>query len=274
MIDRFDRWQHHRAELNGSNSWDTEWMEGQRESVEGGESRRESEKKRQKTSRRGTVERSLLSIGRRKRGERMMQDRRAAPVSKVFTILAKNKVQKAKVQRAPSLGVTGNKKQNHRPRIPQPSMGVRHSQGEERTLFETALEGSFSGPSSSHLWLRRLTLASATYGNCLSRSLSLSHDLFFCRTSAPITGEYDGSFFARKRLPSSSVTRHPTGIAILSFSLLSPPLSALPVRYGRETPEGNHGVSLTIWCPLFYSGTGAWKLLETPSSKLELGWSG
>lgn len=180
MIDRFDRWQHHRAELNGSNSWDTEWMEGQRESVEGRESRRESEKKRQKTSQRGTVERSLLSIGRRKRGERMTQDRRAAPVSKVFTILAKNKVQKAKVQRAPSLGVTGNKKQNHRPpRIPQPSMGVRHSQGEERTLFETVLEGSFSGPSSSHLWLRRLTLASATSSNYLSLSLSLSLTIFF-----------------------------------------------------------------------------------------------
>lgn len=141
-------------------------------------------------------------------------------------------------------------------------MGVRHSQGEERTLFEMALEGSFSGPSSSHLWLRRLTLASATSRNCLALSLSFSHDLFFCRTSAPITEEYDWSFFARKRLSSTSVTRHPTRIVILSFSLLSPPLSALLVRYGRETPEGNHGVSSTIRCPLF--DTGAWSYSKHP----------
>lgn len=65
---------------------------------------RVGEKVRRKGRKRADVERwreasrrSLLSIGRRKRGERMMQDRRAAPVSKVFTILAKNKVQKAKV---------------------------------------------------------------------------------------------------------------------------------------------------------------------------------
>ena len=110
----------------------------------------------------------------------MMQNRRAAPVSKVFTIPAKNKVQKAKVYRrfSPSLslaGVTGHKKQNHRPRIPWPFMGVRHSQGEEKDRrvsneqeSKRALEGSFSGTSSSHLW----PTSTSTKFQCLLFSVS------------------------------------------------------------------------------------------------------
>lgn len=50
---------------------------------------------------------------------RTVRDRRAAPVSKVFTIPAKNEVQKA---RLPRPGITGNKNQNHRPRIPRPPL--------------------------------------------------------------------------------------------------------------------------------------------------------
>lgn len=59
-------------------------------------------------------------IERKEEDDRTIQNRRAAPVSKVFTILAKNKVQRPDSPSRP--GITGNKNQNHRPCIPRPPL--------------------------------------------------------------------------------------------------------------------------------------------------------
>lgn len=70
----------------------------------------------------GYIEGEARQKRNRKEGRRMdgVQDRRAAPVSKVFTILAKNKVQRPGSPSRPD--ITGNKNQNHRPCIPHPPL--------------------------------------------------------------------------------------------------------------------------------------------------------
>lgn len=141
----------------------------------------------------------LFSIGRAERwGERMMQDRRAAPLSKVFTIPAKNKVQKGpKVQERRSFFPKRNwqqKAESPLRGIPQPSMGVKAFpvEGEGPSLeTKRCSRGRFLVLLVAIYGLRRLNVGQRHFQE---PSLLLSS----ARTSAPITGVYFGSFFARK----------------------------------------------------------------------------
>lgn len=141
----------------------------------------------------------LFSIGRAERwGERMMQDRRAAPLSKVFTIPAKNKVQKGPgVQERRSFFPKRNwqqKAESPLRGIPWPSMGVKAFpvEGEGPSLeTKRSSRGRFLVLLVAIYGLRRLNVGQRHFQE---PSLLLSS----ARTSAPITGVYFGSFFARK----------------------------------------------------------------------------
>lgn len=149
----------------------------------------------------------LFSIGRAERwGERMMQDRRAAPLSKVFTIPAKNKVQKGPgVQERRSFFPKRNwqqKAESPLRGIPWPSMGVKAFpvEGEGPSLeTKRSSRGRFLVLLVAIYGLRRLNVGQRHFQE---PSLLLSS----ARTSAPITGVYFGSFFARKGLPSPFVS--------------------------------------------------------------------
>lgn len=179
------------------------------EDQESGQRKRGQEKVRRKGRKRADGNGSQApATGRGKREERMMQDRRAAPVSKVFTIPAKNKVQRPGGAPSSSLSRRNWQQKAESPSAHSlPSMGARHSRGEGRKLREGRILKRERKRERVETPVRGrgvvlLVLLVAIYGRATSAYHSQRYFQEPSLSSAGhllrLQGEYGESFFARR----------------------------------------------------------------------------